>query len=580
MVEALALILLALLGARFYQLQVLDVDQYRQRARLNTVVVERTAAPRGRILDCHGQLLVTNAPRYELDAVPVELNHVSSTAHLLAEALGSSSQPLRRKLAHNLAPLEPVHLKTSLTTQQLARVSANPLAGVSVEVRSQRRYHYGPLAAHTLGTMGRITAEQLAARKGKGYNPDDLVGQTGIEEQYESVLRGKKGISLRYVDALGRTVSVEQERSPIAGPDAYLTLDLNLQRFVEAGLARQLDALEQKNHQRNPAAAVVLEVQTGRVLALASLPGFDPAPFARGIRPAEFNSLVRDRHFPLLSRATQSSYPPGSTFKLVNASASLQEHLCTPSSTFYCGGWYKGFHCFVQSGHGTLSFAETLAQSCDVTYYRLGDELGIGRLSRYARIFGLGHATGLDVPDETDGFVGDPAWKRKAYKDRWYEGDTINMGIGQGYIQASPLQMAVVTAAVANGGRLYRPYLLDKLVARNGAVRYRARPHLTRRLPIRASFLAAVRDGMRGVVTHGTATAANSPTVEIAGKTGTADSGDGNRNHTWFVSFAPYRHPRIATVVMFEKAGGFGGSVAAPVVREIDEYYFAHHGAP
>jgi penicillin-binding protein 2 len=317
------------------------------------------------------------------------------------------------------------------------------------------------------------------------------------------------------------------------------------------------------------------------VLALVSLPNFNPAWFSRGISDKQYRALMRDPLHPLLSRAYQAAYPPGSTFKVVNASASLQSHICTPSSIFYCSGVYKGFHCFVRSGHGNISFTEAIAQSCDVSFYRLGDILGIKRLARFAHAFGLGQRTGIDLTDEQDGLFATPAWKMKTYKESWQWYDTINMAIGQGMMTVSPLQMAVVVAAVANGGYVVQPHLVDAIVASNHRIVQRIKPHILRRVPVAKKFLAAVRVGMAGVVDHGTGTAAQSKMITIAGKTGTAEAvptadNPHGRNHTWFVSFAPVDHPQIVTVVLVVKAGGYGGGVAAPIAKDCIEYWVQH----
>jgi penicillin-binding protein 2 len=254
--------------------------------------------------------------------------------------------------------------------------------------------------------------------------------------------------------------------------------------------------------------------------------------------------------------------------------------LCTPSTVFYCGGSYKGANCFVRSGHGRIGFYDTIALSCDVTYYRLGDLLHIGRLDRYASAFGLGRRTGVDLPGEESGILPSPQWKQKWVKDRWYEGDTINTSIGQGFLIVSPLQMACYTAAIANGGKLWRPHLFgSEWTARGTRVR-NARPQLVRRVPVAPRWLAAVREGMRGAVLRGTGTIAQSKLIALAGKTGTVETSKSptnphGHNHVWFTCFGPYEKPEIVVTVFLEKAGGYGGQYAAPVARQVAEAWCA-----
>jgi penicillin-binding protein 2 len=281
----------------------------------------------------------------------------------------------------------------------------------------------------------------------------------------------------------------------------------------------------------------------------------------------------------LLHRAVQQTASPGSTFKLVTSSAALRHGLCHPYSTFYCGGSYAGANCFVTSGHGGIGFEGSLAHSCDVVYYMLGVQLGVERLASHARQMGLGKATGIDLPGESDGIFPDARWKWKYVGDRWYEGDTVNLSIGQGFLLVTPLQMAVVTAAVANGGKVVEPHLVQQVVSYQGRVLLRPGFRAKRRIKLPNPMWNAVRQGMRGAVLYGTGGACNSPYVTVAGKTGTVENSPSSenphgRNHTWFVSYAPYDKPEMVVVVMLEKSGGYGGSRCAPVARIIYDYLY------
>jgi penicillin-binding protein 2 len=562
------------LGCRFYQLQVLEFPIHQRKALRDSLVLEHTTAPRGRIYDQRGRLLVSDEPHYQLWVRPGELRRRGEVEDLLSQALGRPRAVLQSQITRALAkaPLEPLVLQRTMSNQQLARsaVRLRGLPGVYLEAAARRRYHQGRTAAGVLGYTGEISEDELKRLAAKGgYSARDMLGKTGLEKQYDVRLRGRKGVQAYTVDARGRTVSVEDARSPVAGSDLYLTLDLGMQQRAE----QLLEAAVQFPH---GGAVVVLDPQSGRVRALASRPNFDPRPFARGITDREYSALLRDPSAPLMSRAFEGAYSPGSTFKLVTSSAGLAEKLCTPHSVFYCPGSYHGQNCFVTSGHGSISFTESLAQSCDVVYYRMADQLGPDRLARYCRAFGLGAASGIDLPHEDPGLVPDPAWKQKYWKEAWGGYDTTNMGIGQGMLLVTPLQMAVVTATVANGGRVYAPFLVEKMVSRAGAVQYTAQPRPRRRVPVPAASLAAVRQGMIGAVDHGTGGAAALPGVQVAGKTGTVETN--GPNHTWFVSFAPAARPRLVVVVFLEKSGGFGGQKSAAIAGEIYRYALAHGG--
>ena len=580
-VAAVCLVLALLLGKHLYALQVQQGPELSQKARRNTVVIERTDAPRGRILDRAGHLLVANEPDFQLIAVPAELKLKKGQLAQLATEANKSPQDLQAKLAkaHKLGPLEPCVLARGLDNGQVARLMGltRNQKGIAVRVKERRRYLDPPHASHIFGYVGEITADQLQSRRAKGFRMGDMLGQAGLEESYDDLLRGRKGVRHLSIDALGRTVRSSEIRPARPGYDVYLTLDWELQREAERALKSKLDELQTKNGDRSSGAVVVMEVETGRVLALAGLPQYDLRPFARGIKAREYDRLITDPAAPLVNRAYQASFSPGSTFKIINSSASLQEGLCTPGTTFFCGGSYAGANCFVTSGHGPINFENSLAQSCDVVYYMLGDRLGIGRLGAYCKQFGLGAPTGLDLPAETGGILPDPAWKRKWVEDEWYQGDTVNMSIGQGFLVVTPLQMAVATAAVANGGKVVRPHVVQKAVA-NGRVGFKDNTRPLRRVTVKPELLAAVRRGMRGAVLGGTGAACNSDKITVAGKTGTVESfpspfNPTGRNHTWWVSFGPYEKPEIAVVVFVEKSGDFGGGVAAPVARQVYDFY-------
>ncbi|MHB2016456.1 MAG: penicillin-binding protein 2 [Candidatus Xenobia bacterium] len=573
---------LGVCGHRLYQLQAVEGAIWQRRARSNTILSVPVPPPRGRILDARGRVLATSQPGYSVTVTPDE---AGGDMRLLAHALRVPLLHIQHRIQRGarLSPHDPTVVANALSSVQVARVATilPHLRGVHLQIRPQRRYPYGTMLSHVLGYVGEISEAAYRRLRRQGYHADDTVGQSGLEQQYDAALHGRSGAENLYVDAMGRTVGTEGSIDPHPGYDIRLSLDMDLQAFAEQRLQKTLDELTVQNGETTAGAIVMLDPRNGRVRAMVSRPNFDPRQFARGIRQKEYERLMTDPLHPLLSRAYQASYPPGSTFKPLSASACLQSKVCTPDSVFYCSGEYKGFHCFVRSGHGSIDFTEAIAQSCDVTFYQLADRLGIWRMDKFCAAFGLGRPTGIDLPDEQGGLLPTPGWKKRVYHDDWYEGDTINLGIGQGTLLVTPLQMAVAVSAIANGGYVYRPHLVDAILGPHGRVlwTYRAKP--VRRIPVKPKWLAAVRKGMEGVVDHGTGVAAKSTLLQLAGKTGTAEAvptvdNPQGRNHTWFDSFAPAPHPQIVCIVLVVKAGGYGGGVCAPIAKDCIEYWWTH----
>lgn len=573
------LLLFTVLGARLYQIQILDGPKLSAIAARNSLANEAVPAARGRILDAKDKLIVSNAPQFELTVTVGELRERKAVVKEISQLLDEPEKAIHAKL-DKAAPLVPTVLRRDLGVRELSQATliAESRMGVQVRAGSVRRYYFGSMASHLLGYVGEINSTELSTRRSSGYSAGDPIGKIGLEKQYDILLRGVKGAKQLRIDVLGRTVSEAQSIEPIAGPDLFLNLDADTQLVAEKALDETLKQLEKQNGERSGGTVVVMDVNTGAVKALASLPQFDPRPFSRGIKSKEYQALLDDPGFPLVNRMIHSSYSPGSTFKMITASAALQGGYCRPGSYFYCGGSFGPANCFVRSGHGGISFEDSMAHSCDVVYYRLGFEMGIRRLREFCAYYGLGEPTGLDLPEETGGLLPSPEWKEKVWEDRWYDGDTVNMSIGQGFLLVTPLQMAVATAAVANGGTIVRPTLLRKAESPGGRVQKKFTPE-TRKVPVNSEFLAAIRRGMRGAVTHGTSTSTNLSQVKIAGKTGTVENSPSvhnrhGRNHVWFVSFAPYEKPEVTVVVFLEKSHGYGGGLAAPIARKVYEHLY------
>ncbi len=516
-------------------------------------------------------------------------------------------------------PYDPVPVADDVPREQALIIEENhlQLPGVVVAATAVRHYAESTLYSHVVGYVGEITEEELkASAAAERYSPGDIVGKSGIEAVYEDLLRGTKGLATVEVDATGRTVrSVGQPRLPVAGASLVLTLDLKLQEAAAAALDEAISKAGV-----SAGAIVALDPRNGDVLAMVSRPSFDANALVRGVTPQEFSALVNDPNHPLVNRAISGLYPPGSTFKMVMAAAGLQEGVITPDTRVQCAGAILVPYTFneavrqiyrdwLPSGHGSVDVVKALAESCDVFFYNVGTPrakddagnftryydpggrepkyfqgLGIDRINSYARSFGLGRRTGIDLPGEETGLVGGPEWKEATFPGSvWSIGDTIITSIGQGYILLTPLQLANVTAAVANGGTLYKPHLLKEAIGPDGKTVRRVEPTVLGKVPVTPENLAVVRKGMLEAVSpQGTARRLNLPGIRVAGKTGTAEFGEPidaagtRRSHAWFAAFAPYDDPSIVVVAIIE--GGMeqleGSTYAVPAVERVLRAYF------
>ena len=544
--------------------------------------VAATSTPAPRRLPVSGRQLAT-APRAELIALAVQAVENAR--------LGSAFAPIA--LVVNL-PIE---------TAFVIEEAHHTLPGVMVLTNAEREYLTGALTADLIGYMGPIPAEQAETYRDKGYASTDWVGYAGIERSFEAEMRGTAGLREIEVDVAGREIATIGKPAPAApGRNLVLTIDMELQRAMEAALRRGLEAAHSPS-----GAAIAINPQTGAVLGMVSLPTYDNNLFADGITANEYLSLSENKYRPLLNHAISGIYPPGSTFKTVPAAGALQEGVITPRTRLQDEGimWLPNkffpddfskaqpFYCWLYKygrGHGPITVAEALAVSCDVFFYQAGgglrdfQGLNADRLAQYARAFGYGEVTGIDLPGEHPGLVPSDQWKRLTYGEGWVTGDTYNMSIGQGFVLATPLQVANAAAAVANGGVLYRPQLVARMTDAEGAVVMEMQPEVIRTLPVKPEYMAVVREGMFGAVNwaNGTAPGARVAGVAVAGKTGTAEFWDPEigydakgflPTHAWFMAFAPFDNPQIA-VVAFIYNGGEGSAVAAPVVSEVLHYFF------
>lgn len=557
--------LLGVLALRLWQVQIVQGEYYLRLSEENRLRVTPIAAPRGLIVDRRGRPLVENRPAFTVAVLPTEFRHPDGEIPVLSRILGVDPAEVARKLAEARArPFAPVPLRRDVPKEVVAAVEESriDLPGVVVEVEPVREYPYHELAAHLLGYVGEVSEQDLRAFPHAGYQPGDLVGKAGVERAYDQYLRGQNGEIQAEVDAQGRVVRNLGMVPAVPGDTVVLGVDLTVQQAAEAALGDRRGAV------------VALDPRNGAIVALVSHPSFDPNLFAAGIPASAWTRLVRDPGQPLLDRALQAGYPTGSVFKVVTASAALDLGIVRPDTQFYSPGYYQvggwTFHEWKALGH--VDFIDAIAQSCDACFYELSRRLGADRLAEYAHRYGLGRPTGVDLPGEDPGLIPTPAWKERRFRRPWYVGDTLNMGIGQGYVLATPLQVARMMAAVANGGDLVTPHVATEIRAPGGRVVARIAPPPGGEVRLSPEALAVLRTGLRAVVTRGTAAAIQIPGLPVAGKTGTAEAPHG-KPYAWFAGYAPADAPRLVVVAVVENAG-FGAEFAAPIVQRVMEAAF------
>jgi len=537
-----------------------------------TFVRMTTWAPsRGNIYDRNGRGLAVQGEMVEVGVVPGEIEDEWTLLARLSAVLGTPAADLQERYA-GAQPTWYVPLgQITPTVAQANDAVLSTTPGVQMREAWTRSYREEIVAPHVVGVMGPIPSEEIDQWRAQGYTGDEMVGWMGLERWGEPYLAGERGGRLEILSQKGQVVAVLAEKPARESSSLYTTFDREFQMAVQEILGTQLGAI------------AVLEVETGRVLALATFPTFNPNLFSTGISAWEWQSLQADQRRPLVNRATQGTYPPGSVFKIVTMTAGMEEGGLTAGSSFLCQGTWTGLGpqwpktCWLRSGHGTIPLNRALTVSCDITFYQVGLMLnGIGHevLPDYARRFGLGTKTGIEV-EEDAGLVPDPDWKIQTRGEGWAPGDTVNLAIGQGELLVSPLQMATILAAVANGGTLYRPQTVEMIAANPGNPEWSFQPVAAAQLPVSAENLSVIQDSLYKVTSasHGTAYRAfQGLEVPVAGKTGTAESGQQNP-HAWFAAYAPADAPEIAIVAIVEHSGE-GSSFAAPLVRKVVEVYF------
>lgn len=568
----LALVFAGLIS-RLWYLQVAHGQDYVRAAAANHTRLLRVDAPRGAIVDCQGRILASNRSLFALYAQPSVAKDQVTLFHL-AQLLGESPTDIQQVLkTEKKNDYDPIRIALDVPISLVTKIDEERpyLPGVSAEPEPVRWYPGNTLMGNTLGTLGRIDPEEYRKLQDDGYYPDDFVGKTGLEAEYEKYLHGSPGGTLLEIDARGREVKELGQQEAVPGDTVVLSVDKRVQEAAE----------ETFRLHHFIGGAVAVNPQTGAVLAMATSPSIDPNMFATGIKSANWKVLNTDKEKPLLNRPVDALYPPGSTFKQVVAAAGLQSGAINIHSTADCTGELRMgravFHCW--QDHGEVDFFRAIAVSCDVFFYEAGLKIGPATMSYYARQYPLACLTGIDLPHEMIGSIPSPDWKKKHFGklgsdySTWFPGDTLNMSIGQGYVLTTPLQMALVTATTANGGYVLRPYLMQRIVTADGRPVVESQKIVLRRVAISAQNLAYVRQGMRDTVTSGTGHIVDFPNVAVAAKTGSAQYTGGSTTHGWFVAFAPYDHPTIACAAVVEH-GGHGASSAGYVVRAMLQAYF------
>lgn len=578
--------IVSLLVLRLVWLQLLQGAHYKKNAEQNRTRQISIQAPRGVIYDRNGVILVSSRPSFAVSIVPNEYTKPQEATPLLAFITGVTVEEINQLLADSIDfPYTPVRIKRNADDVMIARIEERQyyLPGVVLEAIPVRQYVYEELASHVLGFVGRISQEEYARYKEQGYHPADLVGKDGLEREWEEVLRGMDGSRQLEVNASGEEVRPLGSRPSVTGRGLVLTLDANLQKAAEEALTAQVAASRTMGEPAKGGSVVVLDVKTGGILAMASNPPFNPNLFAGGISSNAWSELIANPNHPLNNRAIQNAYPPGSVFKIVTAAAALEMNLTTPQEIFDDTGVYVlhgwRFYGWNVKGLGKLNIVDGLALSSDPVFYELGRRLGADNLAAYALTFGFGKATGIKLAGEEKGIVPYLGWKQANYGEPWYPGETLIAAIGQGYYLATPLQQALLTMAVANGGVVYKPRLVDNVLTPEGNIVETMQPEVLRTIYLRPEVWETVRQGLLAVTARGTgASSFRDFPKPVAGKSGSSETGRGT-THSWFACYAPAENPEIAMAVLVEE-GGEGSVAAAPVTRRILEAYFGIQNKP
>jgi penicillin-binding protein 2 len=582
------------LWMRIWYLQILKWQYLTGLSENNRVRMVTLPASRGMIKDRNGETLVSIRPAFNLYLTPEDARNLDSSLDKLAQRISLDREKLKKKIAQTKSFKE-VLIKGDIPREEVAFVEENnmSLPGIRIRAEPLRNYVFNNLASHTLGYLGEISKASLERLKDPAYRQGDFVGKNGLENIYESLLRGKKGYKEVEVDVSGRELKTLRKLPPESGNNLILTLDVKIQEELEKLMTETAE-------QNMNGSVVVMKVQTGEIIAITSKPSFDPNKFAAGISPKNWRDLVTDEWHPLQNRSIHGQYPPGSTYKIVTAIAGLGEGVIKPDTSIFCPGHFKlgrgRYRCWKKSGHGFMNLHDALVQSCDVYFYTIGHRLGIDTIAKYAKRFGLGRSTRLGLSREKKGLVPTTQWKLLNKKEPWLLGETISASIGQGFNLVTPIQQVIMMAAVANRGILLKPYLVKRIEGPEGQLRQEFFPEIIGQIGVDPDHLEQVRMALRDVVNgaRGTGKKSRLKNIIVSGKTGTAqvvrmksneelEKGEAipvkYRDHAWFVAFAPYEKPVLAVAIIVEH-GGHGGATAGPIAGKIFKKYFKLYPPP
>jgi penicillin-binding protein 2 len=583
----LILVALSILLVRLWYLQVIKGDDFKQRSENNSVRFRNIMPLRGLIMDRNRHVVVDNRPSFDVLYMPSRGKDPERLVEKLKELYKSKSlefsydQPFPKKMK----PYLPVKLEKNVSIGKVALVETNSLdlPGIYIDVSPVRLYLDGEVMAPVIGYTGEISKEELEKEKDDDeYASGDILGKHGVEKVLDPYIRGHRGAELVEVNVYGKEIKNLGRIDPISGYNVVLTIDADMQKTA-------WDAFEGR-----AGAAVAIDPRDGSVLTMVSSPSFDPNLFNSGISGDQWRKLVNNPLTPLSNRVISGQYPPGSTYKLIIAAAALEEGIITPDTKFFCDGSFdfgnRTFRCWQKKGHGHVSLHRAIVESCDVYFYNVGKLLGVDKIAKYAKLFGLGDVTGIDLPNEKSGLIPTKQWKLTRMKEPWQPGETISISIGQGFDLVTPLQLVSAYSSFANGGTRWMPRLVKSIETTDGMLYKEFLPVKKGELPLSKETFDFISQALWGVVNEqgGTARAARRPDADVCGKTGTAQVvglpenerarrekkiGVLQRDHALFVCYAPLKNPEIAVAVIVENAG-HGGSVAAPIARKILDAYF------
>ncbi len=574
----------SLLMARLFFLQVIEGQEFRRLSENNCIRLQHIDPFRGLIFDRNSDIMVDNRPSFDLGIILKDAHPLKNTIGKLIECTNMTQEEIEEKIAKNksISPYKTIVLKQDIDRNLLAAIEVNKfdLPGIVIDVRIRRHYIRGKSAAHLIGYLGEISSRELESGLFPEYNSGELIGKFGVEKSYEKFLRGKRGGRQVEVNANGQIVRILNTVDAQPGYNTYLTIDRLLQEKAENLLGDSVGAV------------VAMDPNTGQILALANSPSFDPNEFVTGLSHQKWQEIISNPFRTMENKAIQAEYPPASTYKIVTAMAGLEEGVFDEKTSIFCPGFYRfgdrDFRCWKKGGHKTSNVFKAIAESCDVFFYQVGAKLGVDRIAWYAKACGLGRKSGIDLDHEAKGLIPTAAWKKERTGTSWHRGETLSVAIGQGYNLTTPLQMLVLISAVANGGIIHKPQILERVVTSNGDVVFVNEKQVAGKLPVSKKNLEIIRKGLWEVVNsnRGTAKIAKLKNEYMSGKTGTAqvvgrkkienlresEKTRQFRDHAWFVAYAPSENPKIAVAIIVEH-GEHGSLTAAPIAQQLIETY-------